>query len=359
MAKAPARTNKVDHSLIDSVLAQIDKDFGEGSWRRGDAYPDIERYSLRTPSLDAITDGGIPKNRWTRIWGPKSTGKSMLTWLAVKSAIEEGDVVAFHDIEDDFDPRMVKALGIDPSKLILFETKIIEEVCANLRKSLKAINLHILDSCSNAISLKHANADDGTYLRGDKADAWKMGLQKVAEYMNDDNTIIYVDQARVSQVTGGLYVPGGKFMEHQSSLTLRLTQTDKLYYAADGYLSTADPTTTTFSGQKEENGYQVLVNVEKSRVCPPSRKALLWLDLGRILQGQPFDIAFEYQQAMLWLGMATKNGTWFEVPNYGKAQGQSQLRQLIRGNKPLQEEVEQRLYEAFASIPEEPLEEAA
>jgi len=347
---------KVDTSKYDDAMAGIQKQWGKDTVRRGSDYEHPPRISTGSVLLDANTRGGIHMGRWTRLWGDKGSGKSLFSWQIIKHAQAMGMRCAYHNLEQQYDVEFVESLGVNVDDLTVFETTVIEVVCSNLRQSLGSIHLHVIDSASQGNSLKLMNADDGTFLRGDHTAAWQTGLKKATQFMNEDNAVILIDHVRHDQKNPDLLKPaGGKWLSHQSSLTLQLTPGSWVFYDKSGWLTENDAAAArdTPTGRREKEGYTVSAKVEFSRVCPPGRISEHWIDVGRLKHGQPYDLAFEYQQAMEWLGMVRRSGTWYEVPNYGKVQGKAQLRQLIRGNIPLQEEIKNAYIEEINKPPDQ------
>ena len=76
-SKAKAADNAKDRAL-DSMLSQIERQFGKGSvMRMGDGQAEkIESISTGSLSLDcAIGIGGVPKGRIVELYGPESSVK--------------------------------------------------------------------------------------------------------------------------------------------------------------------------------------------------------------------------------------------------------------------------------------------
>lgn len=346
---APPRPSRVDNSkkAFEDALAHIEREHGKGSVRMGNEYDHPTRIPTGSLMLDAITHGGIPIGRWSRFYGGRSSGKSLMCWNVIREAQKMGMTVAYHNVEGQYDPRLVEAMGVDTSKLAIVEGTIIEDICWNLRRTFSGINLHVIDSCSNASSMMGINAEPGTYTRGDKAQAWQLGFQKAAEFFRQDNTVIYCDHIRMSQTNpGAVYAPGGTFMEHHASMILKFDKGSWLHYDSNGFLTATEneKERDTLTGRKEPDGFEVKITVEKSRVCPPNKTSVHWMDLGRLLHGSPLDAGFEYQVAMQWLKMTEDSGQYFTVPGYEKrVHGKAALRNLLRGDVTLQEEIRDRL----------------
>ena len=50
----------------------------------------VERIQLGLPELDKLLGGGLPRNRFTLIYGPPNVGKSYLSSLVVSKAQQSG-----------------------------------------------------------------------------------------------------------------------------------------------------------------------------------------------------------------------------------------------------------------------------
>lgn len=102
--------------------------------------------STKYHAVNAILSGdvykGIPKGRVTTLFGPSSSGKSLISALLQASATEEDMRVIIFDTEFDKDGRMEESFGVDLSKvksvpietvedLIIQSTKIIDTVVQN------------------------------------------------------------------------------------------------------------------------------------------------------------------------------------------------------------------------------------
>lgn len=76
MAKEKNKKEKVENSQIDSLLAEIEKDFGKGLVRSGQSLIDNPKYIIPvSPSLDRIC-GGFSEGSTVMISGPEKCGKA-------------------------------------------------------------------------------------------------------------------------------------------------------------------------------------------------------------------------------------------------------------------------------------------
>ena len=102
---------------LDSVLAQIEKQYGKGAVMRlgqnaGDT--NIEVLPTGCLSLDvAIGVGGLPRGRIVEIYGPESSGKPTVALHVIAETQKAGGVAAFIDAEHALDPVYAKNLGVN------------------------------------------------------------------------------------------------------------------------------------------------------------------------------------------------------------------------------------------------------
>ena len=93
--------------LLDSAIAQIEKQYGKGSIMRlgnRDVLVPVSVIPTGSISLDsALGVGGIPRGRVVEIYGPESGGKTTLTLHVIAQAQKLGGTAAFIDAEHALD----------------------------------------------------------------------------------------------------------------------------------------------------------------------------------------------------------------------------------------------------------------
>ena len=107
---------------LDTVVSQIEKQFGEGSLMKlgSDHVRKMPSISTGALSIDlALGIGGVPKGRVIEIYGPESSGKTTLSLHIAAEAQKAGGVAAFIDAEHALDPIYASALGVDVDELLL------------------------------------------------------------------------------------------------------------------------------------------------------------------------------------------------------------------------------------------------
>ena len=82
---------------------------------------DYKRISFGVPKLDKLVGGGIPKKRFSMLYGATNVGKSFLASQLVANVQKEGGSAVWIDTEQSFDPKWNSKNGVDTSKIIVLQ----------------------------------------------------------------------------------------------------------------------------------------------------------------------------------------------------------------------------------------------
>lgn len=204
-------------------------------------------------------------------------------------------------------------------------------------------HVHVLDSLSSAISVDELGAKLEDWQMGLAARAWGKVLRRALErFDSNENVVLLIDQVRDVFGSGGEEPPGGRFIEHTSSMSLYFRKSSWLFRRSDGMLDPdADPR-PTLSDATEPDGMEFVVRVNKSRVCRPLRSARLRVDFEEV----KFDVLNELVKAAKFFGVVEQNGSWYKVD--GKSfQGAPKLRKHIEETPKLRETIEDKVKEMW------------
>ena len=336
----------VDVSTMEDRVAKIEKSYKNKVFKGSD-YDNPERIPFESPVLNWASGGGVPQGRFTRIFGHWSAGKSRTTWGVIAEAQRMGKKCIYYNIEKQYNIGHAEEVGVDVDELEVIQTSRIEEVGAICEELLNSAHVHVFDSCSAASSIDALGADVEDWQRGLKARAWNKVMDRLTDKIDDvENTIIYIDQVRVNQQTHQEEPPGGKAMEHDSSLTIQLRRAKWLFRNNKGNLtddSKGTRASNTFSRSMEPDGIEIVARVVKSRVGRPNRTALMRLDYRDMM----FDKAFEIARAGVDLGIIDQKGAWYYVDagrsKPEKFNGIDNLQLYVAEDADLQEEIMQHL----------------
>jgi RecA/RadA recombinase len=330
---------------FDEIVARINKKY-EGDLRNGNMYEHPDRLSSRSLALDVAMGGGLPQGRISRLYGPYSSTKSLTGWNLIAEAQDEGLSCCYWNIEKSYDPEFVEQnMGVDIDNLLIMEGTTIEEIGEKLESLLGAVHLHVIDSCSQAVSQDELDAEVNAWRPGLGARAWGKVFRRINDRFDHfENTIVLLDQVRDNFKTGAQEPPGGRMLDHASSMSVKFKKGPWLFRNADGVLDEkAKKQKDMMSDQLEPAGIEIRARVEKSRVCRPLIPATMRLDLDTV----QFDRVFEYvEAAKAYNVVESRGGGNFYYPAVAK-KGQKQhhlrsgaaLREFIAGDLTLQREI--------------------
>lgn len=318
----------VDPKNLDKAIAAVEKEYGDVVHKGSDQSP-VDRISTGSLELDFATGGGIPIGRFSRFYGGYSSGKSLTCWNVIKNAQAMGLTCVYYNIEKQYEPGFTASTGVDIDKLIVVEGTTIEETATKLESLMTGAHLHVLDSLSSAVSVDELAAGVEEWRPGIAARAWGKALRRTLERFDpNDNTVILVDQVRDVFGSGGEEPPGGRFIEHTSSMSLYFRRSSWLGRNADGIVDPDASMPTGVSQATEPAGIEFLIRVNKSRVCRPFRTARLRLDF----ENMEFDELFELVKFAVHFGIIEKSGSWFKLKigdEENTMQGMTKMRKFI------------------------------
>ncbi len=315
------------------AMAKIEKDFGKGSiMRLGDqANEKIDVIPTGSIALNhALGVGGYPRGRIIEIYGPESSGKTTLTIHAIAEAQKAGGVAAFIDAEHAFDPTYAAKLGVNLQELWISQPDNGEQALAIADQliSSSAIDLVVIDSVAALTPKAEIEGDMGDNKVGLQARLMSQALRKLtATISKTKTTCIFINQLR--EKIGIMFgnpetTTGGNALKFYSSVRLDIRRV------------------TSVKDGDEVVGNQVRVKVVKNKVAPPFRKAEFEISFGEGISkaGEIVDLGVEY-------GIIKKSGSWFSYNDSKIGQGREAVKQVIRDNPELAEEIEAKISEAM------------
>lgn len=324
-------TKSTNDKTLDQVLLDIEKQFGKGSvMKLGDnEHNDIEVISSGSLSLDvALGIGGYPKGRIIEIYGPESSGKTTFALHAIAEAQKNGGYAAFIDAEHALDPTYAKALGVDIDNLILSQPdngeQALEIVEALVRSD--AIDIIVIDSVAALVPKAEIEGDMGSSYIGLQARLMSQAMRKLAGIINKTKTVaIFINQIR--EKVGVLFgspetTSGGRALKFYATIRLDIRRVDQIKQGTEAI------------------GNLVRVKVVKNKVAPPFKTAEIDLIYGKGIsrEGEILDIASN-------LEIVDKSGAWFSYNGERLGQGRENVKQLLKENTALANELEQKIRE--------------
>lgn len=328
---------------LDSVLGQIEKQFGKGAiMRLGDEPTSRNIESISTGALDldiALGIGGIPKGRIIEIYGPESSGKTTVTLHMVAEAQKEGGVAAFIDAEHALDPVYAKAIGVDTDNLILAQPdtgeQALEIVDALVRSG--AVDIIVVDSVAALVPKAEISGEMGDSHMGLQARLMSQALRKLTGVINKSKcSVIFINQLRMK--IGVMFgnpetTTGGNALKFYSSVRLDVRKIDTIKKSSGDIL-----------------GNRVKVKVIKNKVAPPFKIAEFDIMYGEGIssEGSILDCAVKAE-------IVKKAGAWFSYNDEKLGQGRENAKAFLVENPALMDEIDHKV-RAFYGLPSEAVE---
>lgn len=178
---------------LESVLAQIDKNYGKGSvMRLGDREAvKTETVSTGALSLDvALGIGGLPRGRVVEIYGPESSGKTTVALHAVANAQKNGGIAAFIDAEHALDPVYAEKLGVDTDALLVSQPDTGEQALEimDMLVGSGSIDIIVVDSVAALTPRAEIEGEMGDSHVGLQARLMSQALRKITGRLSQTGT---------------------------------------------------------------------------------------------------------------------------------------------------------------------------
>jgi recombination protein RecA len=201
-----------------------------------------EVISFGVKEVDGASNiGGVPRGKMIEIFGPESSGKSLLTLFLIASAQRAGHECALLDVEQSFDPRWAAQHGVDVTNLV-FSNDFASgeqalEYAYQLCKS-GAFGIVVIDSTAALIPRGELEGSLENEARvGAVGKMMSQGCRKITKAIGETQTIcVFVNQIR--DTIGGYgnpeTTPGGKALKFYSHQRLRVSKKGKRTAKEDG-----------------------------------------------------------------------------------------------------------------------------
>jgi recombination protein RecA len=337
-AKELARVASEKDRALGAALTQIERSYGKGAIMRlgdGTGIKGIEVISTGALTLDlALGVGGIPRGRIVEIFGPESSGKTTLSLHILAEAQKAGGVAAFIDAEHALDPAYAARIGVNTDELLISQPDTGEqalEIVEVLVRS-QAVDVVVIDSVAALVPKAEIEGEMGDTHVGLQARLMSQAMRKLTAAISRSNCVlIFINQLRekVGVMFGNPEVTtGGRALKFYASVRLDIRKIDSIKQGLDVV------------------GGRVRVRVVKNKVAAPFRSVELDLlyNEGISYEGSVLDGAIE-------AGIVDKSGAWFSYGEMRLGQGRDNVRDLLRGNAELTQEIANKVRQAVIGEP--------
>jgi recombination protein RecA len=337
MAQSTDKESKL--KALQTTLEKLDKAYGKGTVMRlsDSKVLDIPTISTGSLGLDlALGIGGVPRGRIVEVYGPESSGKTTLAMHCIAEAQKKGGLAAIVDAEHAFDRSYAEKLGIDTSSLLISQPDNGEqalEITEHLISS-GAIDIIVIDSVAALVPRAELEGEMGDSKMGLQARLMSQALRKLTGVINKTGCCcIFINQLRdkIGVMFGNPETTtGGNALKYYSSVRLDIRRIGQIKESADNIL-----------------GNRTKVKVVKNKLAPPFKVVEFDIMYGEGISkaGEVIDLAVE-------LDIVKKSGSWFSYDGNRLGQGRDAVKELIKDNPELMEELENKIKAKVGLDPE-------
>ena len=324
---------------LSAALSQIEKQYGKGAiMRMGDdlGARDVPVVSTGSMALDAALGvGGLPRGRVIEIYGPESSGKTTLTLHAIAEAQKVGGTAAFVDAEHALDPSYAEKLGVNVDDLLVSQPDTGEqalEITDMLVRS-GAVDIVVVDSVAALTPKAEIEGEMGDSHMGLQARLMSQALRKLTGNIKRTNCmVIFINQIRMK--IGVMFgspetTTGGNALKFYCSVRLDIRRI--------GSLKRGD----------EVIGNETRVKVVKNKMAPPFRQAVFEILYGEGIsrEGELIELGVEHK-------IIKKSGAWYSYGDDRIGQGRDNVRQFLKDNPEMADEIERKVREQLMPKPD-------
>ena len=333
MSNEKKEINKEKLKALELTIGKIEKDYGRGTiMKLGDhAVESVQVISTGSIGLDAALGvWGLPRGRVIEIFGPEASGKTTLAIHAIAEAQKNGGIAAIIDAEHAFDRNYAEKLGVDVENLLISQPDNGEqalEIADHLIRS-GALDIIVIDSVAALTPKAEIEGEMGDSKMGLQARLMSQALRKLTANISKTNTTcIFINQLR--EKIGVMFgnpetTTGGNALKFYASVRLDIRKINQIK-EGEGII-----------------GNRTRVKVVKNKLAPPFKKA----DFD-ILYGEGISQLGEIVDLGVELDIIKKSGSWFSYGDTKLGQGRDAVKQVIKDNPELHEELKAKIIEAL------------
>ena len=289
-------------------------------------------------ALDVSTGiGGIPRGRFSIVYGPESSGKTTLALSIAKQANLKGLKTLYIDPENGLDYDYVEALvgTIDPKDLVIVQPETAEQSFDIAEAGIKSkeFGLIIFDSVG---ALAAKKVKDGEFDDAHVAlIAREIGqfLDRNAYQIRKSNiAFLFVNQvrAKIGPYGGGYETPGGYKLKHDSSLTIFLSKGDEIKQGT------------------ESIGVLSKFIIKKNKLARPLKTGFIY-----IIWGMGIDILRDVVNFAELVGTLSKGGPFYKFEGETLGKGLLETMEFLDKNPETLDKIKKLCYSKVVKVEED------
>ena len=304
---------------LERAKAELAKQYGREDIIKKASDITVERVSTGLISVDELMGGGLPKGRWSMIYGGKSCGKTSLSCKIIGEIQKAGGIATYIDAEHAYDPVYAASLGVDNKTLNFVEPYTLEEGITAVVKLATMSDIVVLDSIV-------AVAPEAEIERAIEQETMALIPKKLSQFFRictapvskSKAIVLLIDQTRTNL---GSYIavdsfPGGNALAHYCSLIMHMRRG-----------SPKDDPTEKVDGKDVSIGSRIYIKAEKTKISATEGKKSFF----DLLKKPPhFDTYSDVLNVAETKGLITHAGAWYYYGETKIAQGSNGVLETLR-----------------------------
>lgn len=334
------------------LMAQLNKDFGEGTVIVASTIAVPRRFTSGSLALDVALGGGWPGGQWVEIIGKESAGKTAVALKTIAAnQKDDPDFTVLWIAAEAYDVDQSAALGVDNSRVIVIPTQEMELAFELMEKAAesRSVDCIVLDSYPALIPGEEAEKamDEFTTAVGARLMnkfARKAGKATKRDSNGSERPLLGIIINQFRDKIGGFArygvpqtSPGGHGKDYFYYARLEVSRDEYILEKRPGI---ADPVKV---------GQTIKLRTIKNKSAAPQQTATVDF----YFRGAPFlgfergdyDVGKEFFTMGVLFGVIRKSGAWFYYGD-NKWHGKDAAISEIRNNKSVQSEIKQEVLEA-------------
>lgn len=339
-------TKTTQHMTPERLRAQINKRFGAGTMVMGsDPNLVITRCPTGILSVDVLLGGGLPRGRYTELYGPYSAGKTYVAQRAIAEIQRNGGRGGFIDAEGTFDPAFAAHIGVNLEDMA-YHRQVNGNRCVDIIESWLYSELYdviVLDSIAALLPKAEQEAEMSASTMGTaQAKLMSAALRKLTA-ANRRTVLVFINQTRES--VGKVFVKrdvtsGGRAMGFYAGIRLEFIKTE-IIKKPRRYI---DPDSGEEKTRDMPVAHRVVIRTDKDKTgstrTPYAQSTFVFDYLCKRIDGIE-DLIYLGREARL----IRKSGSWWWVRGYKSERvlGRENFKRWLLTNRAVTEELEESL----------------
>lgn len=308
----------------------------------------------RSPSLNWATGiGGFQPGKISVLYGPESSGKSLIAMMAVADAqkTDKEAIFVWFDAEFSFNLPLFKKVGGDAKRLIIRKTndplKIFDYIGGEMLDHLQdgaPIKGFVIDSIKAIRYPKESNMKQTTdqKMGGTGASYLPSALKLIIPVIAEFNLATFFIQQVTMEIDpmkalrNPYVITEGRALKHAADIMLEIVKLD----TKAGVLESGE----TISGAAQQTGHKIRIKVKKNRLGAPARMAqFTWhydngvidTDTETFELGKSLGVIFHPKNPET----GKENVQMWQFSHYEPIRGEANMLQFVKGSKIIQDEI--------------------